>query len=233
MRFFKCLLVYVTIAVVTQGAFAQVKIENPDHVYGFDPLLYNGKKYTYFPNPGTEGTQYIDDEFNTHSSVTLRGVKFNAITLNYDVYNQLLVLKYYDNIGSANLIEISPAWLEAFELGDAGFRFMAIHDSAKTIYQVIGSGKSVVLYYRHKELLVDTRAAVRNRYFSDVTREKYVLSGNRLLKYKNNRGFVKCFSASNKESIKKYLRQHKIKVKKANDAIILELINYCNKLTES
>ena len=34
--------------------------------------------------------------------------------LNYDIYNQQLILKYKNNIGAANLIIISDAWLESF-----------------------------------------------------------------------------------------------------------------------
>ncbi len=32
-----------------------------DDVYGSDPLLYNGRYYTFFPPPNTGGNQYLTD----------------------------------------------------------------------------------------------------------------------------------------------------------------------------
>jgi len=211
-------------------AFSQAAGDDPDRVYGFDPLLYNGRLYTFFPQPGTGGTQFLFNKFDTIGSVTLRGVTYSNLTLNYDIYSQQLVLKYYSTMGSASLIEISCAWLEKFELGGCHFKIETETDTTKRIYQVLGDGTEKIKYYRKKELLLYNQPISGIYYFSKVNREMYVLTGNRMIKFKNNRGFVAAFSSSKQELIKKYLRNHNIKVTKANDLSMTELINYCNTL---
>lgn len=210
--------------------FAQVSEENHDRLYGYDPLLYNGRIYTFFPEPGTEGTQFLYTDFDANGIVTLRGISYRDVTINYDVYNQQLVLKYVNAIGSGSEIEISEAWLESFELHGSHFEILSTVDTTKRIYQVIGNGKAKIAYYRLKELPLDTRTSSRNRYFTDPIIVRYVMIGDKMDKFKNNRSFVDIFNPSLQDLIKKYLKRNKIKVKKANDPEVTGLINYCNTL---
>lgn len=211
-------------------AFAQATDDNFDRIYGFDPLLYNGRVYSFFPQPGTGGTQFLFDSFDTLGSVRLRGIDYSNLTLNYDIYNQQLVMKYLNNTGSTNLIEISEAWLDMFVLGGCHFETVKAADTTKRIYQVLGNGAEKILYYRSKELLIDNLKTSAIHYFSQTNREMYVLANDCLLKYRNNKGFVAAFDPSKREEIKKRLRKQKIKVRRANDFIMNELINYCNTL---
>lgn len=210
---------------------AQVITENNDLVYGYDPLLYNGKMYAFYCEPGTTGTQFLCDDFDKHGEITLRGVTYAELMLNYDLYNQKVVLKYRNPIGSTNLIDISEAWMTTFNLAGKHFELIANSDTSRRIYQVLGNGPGKILYFSHKQYLIDTRVQSRSHYFSDIEREMYLQYANKQLRYKNNRSFVACFSKENQESVKKYLHKERIKVKKANDIRITELINYCNTLT--
>jgi len=224
------LVVLVFLAVNSLPVCAQPPAGNHDRVYGYDPLLYNGRIYSFFPEPGTEGTQFIADQFDTNGKVILRGVTYRNLTLNYDLYNQKLVLKYKNAIGSTSLIEISEAWLESFELSGCKFENIAASDTIKRFYKVLGTGPAKILYYYRKDLLIDTRTASKKHYFSEAHTDKYVKTGNKLLKFNNNKSFVAIFGPGANELIQKYLRKQKIKVRKANDNKMTELINYCNSL---
>jgi hypothetical protein len=213
--------------------FAQATTYNPDKVYGYDPLLYNGRIYAFFPPAGTGGTQYLYDKFDTTGSITLRGITYSNLALNYDIYNQQLILKYKNALGTSDLIQISAAWLEKFEVGGRQFKFETITDTTRRIYQVIGIGASKVLYNYKKELLLDTRLGSIDHYFPDAIREMYVTTDGRMAKFKNNRSFVTAFSQPMQSPIKKYLRKNKIKVKKVKDNVMTELINFCNTLNGS
>ena len=210
--------------------FSQEQNDTHERVYGYDPLLYNGRVYYFYPQPGTGGTQYLLDAFDTHGTITLRGVTYTNLTINYDIYNQLLVLKYKNAIGSASLIEISEAWLEKFDLEGRHFEILTGNDTTKRIYQVVGKGNDKILYFREKQMLLHNLEVSGLYYFSKVIKEMYVLSGKRLVKFSNNRSFIAAFSPSEKELIKKYLRKNNLNVKKANDFKMNELINYCNTL---
>lgn len=214
-------------------ALAQTDNENSDPVYGHDPLLYNGRMYTFFPAAGTTGYQYLNAKFDSEGSIKIRGTLFTNVSLNYDVYNQFVVLKYSDALNSSGLIEISPAWLESFTLNGCNFEFVAGADTSRRIYQVIGNGENIIMYFHHKELLIDTRTTARNFYFPDATRDMFILRADRMIRFNTNRTFIHAFSENNQPVVKKYMRKNKIKVKRSTDLVMTELINFCNTLSGS
>lgn len=223
-------LLLLAMALGTFVVSAQAQYQNPSQVYGYDPLLYNGKVYSFYPVPGTEGTQYLFDTFDSLGSITVRGVTYSNLTLNYDIYNQLLILKYKNAIGSQSLIEISFAWLEKASLWNCNFEPVTEPNAMKHLYQIIGNGAEKIMYYRYKELSIDTRTASKAHFFSNAIRELYVKTDNRMVKYKNNRTLIAVFDKSRQDAIKKYLHKNKIKAKKASDQVMTELINFCNTL---
>jgi len=220
-------------AVSSLNAFAQITSVNHDPVYGFDHLLYNGKVYSYYPVPGTKGIQYLFDTFDSLGSITVRGVTYTNLSLNYDIYNQLLILKYKNAIGSQSMIEISYAWLEKASLWGINFETFTKPNSAKRLYQVIGNGDNRILYYRSKELLIDNFKSTKNHYFSSGRKEMYVMTNGIFISFNNNKGFVKAFNQSNQSFIKAYLHKYDINVKTASDISMTDLITYCNRLPGS
>ncbi len=212
---------------------AQAPMQGPDQVYGFDPLLYNGLVYRSFVLPQTKGTQYLLDAFDSQGTVTVRGITYSDVSINYDISNQKLVLKYKNAQGTPALIEISDAWLENFYLGGRHFEIETGTDSTKRIYQVLGTGTEKILYYRRKELKLDTRTESKDHFYSDPIIEMYVKADSHLIRFRKNKSFVSAFNPTKQDLIKKYIRKHKIRVKKANDGVMTELINYCNTLTGS
>jgi len=225
-RFFLLLLT----ALVSITGFTQAPSANHDPVYGYDALLYNGKIYYYNSGAKTSGTPFLSDEFDAHGSVTVRDVTYSNVTINYDIYNQQLILKYPDAIGSTKLIEISQAWLKSFVLNGSLYEFYLRADSTKRIYQVVGSGNYRVLYYQRKDLEIDNTSSSGRRYFSEIQQESYVQINNQLHRYKNNGSFIKAFSKTQQDLIKTYIRRQNTDVRKANILKMTDLINYCNTL---
>lgn len=209
---------------------AQDTQKDADLVYGYDPLLYNGMAYFFFTKSGTGGTQYLEKQFDDKGSVTVRGVTYTNLNLNYDIYNQKLILKYENAIGSPNLIEISFAWLEKFELHGRHFELIASADTTTKIFQVLGNGPAKIMYFQFKKLLGQNLTESTDHFFTSTQRVTYVFNGNQRIKYKNKRSFVNAFAPTQHDLILKYIRQHKLKVQKANDFQMTELINYCNTL---
>ena len=211
-------------------SFAQVQIKENDPVYGYDPLLYNGRIYFFYPVRGTEGTQYMFNTFDSLSAVTLKGKTYTGVSLNYDIFNQQLILKFITAVGSPNLMEVSSTWLEKASLGGRNFEVVTDANSNKRIYQVIGSGHERIMYYWSKELLIDNLKSNMSHYFSDGKKEMFVMIDNRFTAFRNTPGFIKSFPQRQQPLIKDYMRKHRINVKKATDFVITDLINYCNTL---
>jgi hypothetical protein len=213
------------------GAIAQQADNITDPVYGTDPLLINGKYYTFFLPSNTDGNQYFASPLFETGSATVRGVTYAGILINYDVYNQQLILNYENNIGAHNLITLSDAWLENFSFRGFDFELIAFQDSLKKIYQVMGDGQSRILYYWTKDLVLDSFHGAKNHTFSRPKREMNILTGTQIIKYLNNKSFCSAFESGKRTEIKEYLQRNHVKVKKALDPAMTDVINYCNSLS--
>lgn len=212
------------------GTSAQQSVNNADNVYGSDPLLFNGRYYTFFLPLNTGGNQYFSDLQFELGSATIRSVTYSEVAINYDIYNQQLVLQYKNNMGSANLIIISDAWLESFSFKGLNFEMISSQDTMKKIFQVLGTGRYRILYYWKKTLNLDSFQGSKNHTFSAAKKEMNIYTGTQILRYRNNKIFYSLFDADKKNSIKEYLLRNKINVKKANDQTMIDLIHYCNSI---
>jgi hypothetical protein len=208
---------------------AQQIIKSTNGVYGLDPLLYNGKYYTFFPPLNTGGTQYFTDHQFESGSVTIRGIAYADVVLNYDIYNQQLLLKYKNNLGAISLIIISDAWLESFSFKGLNFEvFSQQQDTTKRIFQVLGTGPNRILYYWKKDLILDGFHGSKNHIFTAARKEMNIFTDNKIVKYRNNKIFYSQFDTDTRNALKKYLKKNNINVKKASDKTMTELIHYCN-----
>lgn len=209
---------------------AQQSVTNDDKIYGLDPLLFNGRSYTYFLPEGTGGNQFFTDSNFESGSVTIRGITFEALALNYDIFNQQLLLQYKNRLAATRVLIISDAWLESFSMKGLNFEIISSQDTLKKIYQVLGSGTNRLLYHWKKELKLDNVAGSKNYIFTSAKKEMYLNTDSRIVRYRNNRLFCSLFNLSYRGSIKEYLHKNKINVKKAVDQTMIRLISYCNSL---
>jgi len=200
-----------------------------DRVYGLDPLLYNGKKYTYFLPPGTGGNQFLFSPDFFIGEVTIKGISFEGITLNYDIFNQQLLFQYADETGAFNIIEISRAWLESFRLGDIYFQYLSFDNGAR-FYQVLGDGPYFILYYWRKDLKLDAAYGATHFTFTPSLKSQYVLISGELLPFRNKRGLISIFNPENKQEIRDFMHRNKINIKKASEQAMTQLINYIGNL---
>lgn len=200
-----------------------------DRVYGLDQLLYNGKKYSYFLPPGTGGNQFLFSPDFIKGEVTIKGELFKGIDLNYDIYNQQLLLQYANETGASEMLEISKAWLESFRLGDMEFKYLTFTDGPR-YYQVVGNGPAYILFYWWKELKLDVSYSGGHHTFTPPARYQYVLVNNDLHPFRNKRSLVAAFDPALKSQIRNYIHHNKIKLKKASDQTMAALINFIGNL---
>jgi len=200
-----------------------------DRVYGPDPMLYNGKKYTYFLPPETGGNQFLLSTDYFTGELTIKGKTFEGIILNYDIYNQQLLLTYANETGSFNIIEISKAWLESFRLENLEFRCLS-YDNEPHFYQVLGDGPFFIMYYWRKDLKLDATYGAKNFTFTPAMKKKYVLIGDKLRPFSNKQSLVSLFDMQHKPEINNYIQLNRIKIKKASDETMTKLINYISNL---
>lgn len=199
-------------------------------VYGLDPLLYNGRNYSFSLSHETIGHPFLHTQNYESGNVLIRNEKFEDILLNYDIYNQELILKYQDIHGADNLIKLSKAWLRGFYLYSREFISLETENGQKEFFQVIGRDSLKVLYHWEKKMTLSKEVGKSNYHFSEPGKAMYLYKHGVFYRFKNNKSFIEYFEPDLRDSIKKYLAQYKISVKKASDENMLSLINHCNQL---
>ncbi len=214
----------------SQDAFREL-----DKVYGLDPAFFNGKKYSFFMPAGTEGTQYLFSETFLKGSVALEGIGEGQTRgqeeylLNYDVYNQKLLLKYSDETGAEQIIEVTMDFLNRFNLGNINFEYLGFKGELK-IYQVLGDGKYEVLYYWRKSLKLSNSAAHATYAFSEPAKDRYLLIDGQRVPFSSNGSFINKFDPDSRDKIRNYIQEKGINVKKSSDGEMTMLINFINNL---
>lgn len=220
----------ITMLLVVTSSYSQTPVLSANQIYGLNPELYNGKIYSYAPAITTKGTQFLYGPEFEKGSVVINGKTFGNLLLNYDVFNQQVVLKFMTRMNNMMKIILSDVWLKSFNLGDKHFEILSFPKIKPRIYQVIGKGRYEVLYTWRKDYNLQNTYGASNYAFSKPVRESYLKFKDKLTHYKNNKQFVNLFSSENRPLLNKFLRKNKIKVKKSGSKEILQLINYCNTL---
>lgn len=227
------LTLFLIITFANANCYSQNQGFSANKIYGLNPLLYNGKLYTFFAAANTQGSQFLDGPNFKKGSVQFRGEKFNNLLLNYDVHNQQVVLRFKTRMKNTREIVLSNVWLKYFNLGEQHFEILKFPGIKSRIYQVIGNGHYEILYTWRKDYNLSNTFGATNFAFSKPVRDTYLKVGKKLIHYKNNKSFVALFGPENKSSLNKFLRKNKIKlnrIKKSRLQAVLRLINYCNTL---
>ena len=217
--------------------FSQHTFRELDRVYGLDPLLFNGKKYSYFMPSGTGGNQFFFSAEFVKGGLVIRGQGEEEtrrkgekdFLLNYDVYNQKLLLKFTDETGAEQIIEVSEAWLEGFSLDDLNFIYIKDENESR-IFQVLGTGSYKVLYYWRKNLILTNTATASSYAFTSPIKTSYLLIDGKPRQFGSKGSFMKLFNPAHKVEIKNYLQANGINLKKASDRAMTDLINYISNL---
>ncbi len=203
-----------------------------DDKYGLDPMLYNGRFYTYFYPSGTKGSPFLIGSTYQPGSAILHDRFYSDLLLNYDLINQQVVLRYTTSEGGVRHIVLPDGWLKSFAIGNTHFEIRPDEKAIERIFQVIGNGPNAIYYGWRKELKLDTRTGSQTYIFSKPSKQMYFASDEGFTKFSGNNGLIKLLQPSLQSRVKKYLSQHKININKASDEEMHELVNYMNTLVE-
>ncbi len=215
-------------------AYTQSIINSNDYL---DPVLYNGRIYSFFPPQNISGHQYLINEetladkniFYT-GQIILDGNSFNNIFIKYDIYNQKLLLKISFRSGGEKIIEISEDKLQSFAFDDKNFVLEKLDKNNYKIFQTIGNERIKLYYYWFKRLDIKSGSNAGSQIFTKALKIKHLKKDSQIIRFNTNRMFIMLFEEKNQEELKKYIRKNKLNVKKASEEQMLKLINFCNTL---
>lgn len=197
-----------------------------------DPLIQNGVYYSY-PYYNAIGHPFLDrKEFET-ASVDFRGKNYSGLSLNYDLFNQLIILSW-ESEGILQMSLLAPDFVSGFRLKGKHFVKADIQEGEAVFFQLVSETPRVSCYYSwYKERREIRDSGNRSIYsFSDQKSRRYLRLDGQFSRYKSNKSFIKLFPEAVRPQLKTYLHETRLQVMESNDQAMEELIAYCNGILE-
>lgn len=230
----------VTIALMLMGLFwpddmqAQQQsiteyLEECERKYGSDAKLVNGEKY-YYPYGKAGGDPFFFSEAR-EAVVKVHEKEFPGQMVKYDVFNQQVILDFDDIYGGVTSLVLRNEWVESFRFETILFKRMAGPEGELAYFQVVVEGPITCVYSWKKDYLLNLNSGVQNYYFTEPSKESFLVIDQSFYPYRNNRTFLKAFDSAQQKSIKQFMRQSKVRVNKSPEWQMRHLIEYCNSLS--
>jgi len=199
---------------------AQHSSSASDPIYGLDPKLFNGIRYAYYPGASVKGNQYLLSPEFIDGSLTIQGKQYRDVRLNYDIYNQELLLKFQDANSSSSILQVSKAWLTAFSLGGKQFISLPV-PAGFAFYQVYGNAPMQILVAWKKDLAVEQGNSVMT--FSKPFRTFYLCTDRSIQPFSNKKSFISSLPESLRPKIRKYMQVKKIRFRRITEEQLNDL----------
>ncbi len=201
----------------------------PDSIYGLDASLINGETYQY-PYYQVTGHPYFMQNQFTQEEVCTQGVIFAPVALKLDVLNNGLLLEYENPHGALQQILLVDSLVQWFTINSKRFAPHEVPKKGVKFVQILNEGEATCFYYWTKEMKVSNSSGATDYKINREKRTQYIHFNGKIHRYKGKGSFLKIFPPTHKETIKTYLKTHKVKWKKASDAEVTQVMNYLNQL---
>ena len=197
-------------------------------MYGPDPMLINGKVYNYFPGTGVKGHQYLNQKEFQRGYLVIHATEYKDVLLNYDLLNQEIILQYTDLQGSNRLLIVSKAWLEEINIAGETFSLRRTPDNQQLIVQTLNQGQIQLHVHWTKRLIADINLVSKQYVFESKKQIFFLTTKDTFQEYTSTKDLLQLFSDQEKEIVKRFMKQHKMKPKTNSILQLTELLDFCN-----
>jgi hypothetical protein len=203
--------------------------QDAEERYGPEAELINGEKYNY-PYRSDSGDPFFESGASDIAAVQINGRMYDDQKIKYDIYNQLMVLEYTNSSGAPESIVLRNEWLDFVLIGDRRFRLFPEEDGSPRFGQVINDGAYSCVYFWEKRYIPNLSNVEKQYSFSTPIRHAYVVVQEQFTSYKSKGSFLKCFPKPLKPTIKQYMKEHRIRFRKAADVEMNSLMRFINNI---
>lgn len=220
--------VFIFFVFFIQSNLQSQNVSERKQMYGPDPMLINGKVYNYFPGSGVKGHQYLNQKEFQLGSLVIRGTEYKDVLLNYDLLNQEIILQYTDLQGSNRLLIVSKAWLEEINIEGETFSLRKTPDNRQLIAQTLNQGQIQLHVHWTKRLIADINLVSKQYVFESKKQNFFLTTKDTFQEYTSTKDLLQLFSDQDKEIVKQFMKQHKMKPKTNSILQLTELLDFCN-----
>ena len=211
----------------TATGFYQLK-DYFDRSYGADYNLLNGKKYyrLYF---NTIGHPFFNQDQFRKGSLLINGVRYENVLIQYDIYNQQVILQQNDQKGYTEQLILTKEYIDEFTLDGKLFRRMSFPETGTQFFQIVNTEEVSCFLFWGKTMSIEGSSLTTR--FTSQSAEIYLLVSNRLNLIRNTSSLIEIFGKEYSREIKRFKRRYRVSFRKVSDEGLRQLINYCVSLT--
>ncbi len=193
--------------------------------YGFDTDLINGiQLYNLYRH--VKYHPYFIGEESLPGSVTMSGKKFDNLRINYDLYNQWLILEYKEVSGGINKIILEPLHTDGFQIDGNSFIKLSQDENGLLFYQVIRTTGLTCYIHWKKQLLSISNNINYAEEFSDPWRAFFLEYNGTIYPFSNRRNFASLLSDTSARKARDYMRKNNIRFRKISIEDLTGLLEY-------
>jgi hypothetical protein len=215
---------------VSENEFFELK-EKFDQMNGPDYNLLNGRYYEVL-NSGTSHPYFNTNRYRP-GSLLLNGEAYDSITINYDIFDQQVILQHSGISGQITQVVLKRELIDRFTIDGLTFRHMSFPETGSSFFQVVSTGEISCFLRWEKTMTRSTVSGYTSYRYSKPSREVYVQSEGRLYAVRTSSSFASLFDEAYRKEIQEYLRREKIRFRNASDAELGALMNFCTGLMHS
>ncbi len=181
---------------------------------------------------GIKGHSYYNEITWKTGCVVYESQKYDSVEIKYDIYTDLLLIKYIDQQGYIRPIQLYSAKVNAFQINDHHFinvKGDSSKDHISGFFDLLLDGKiASVLAKRRKEVNKSTTlTSLENRFLiNDIL---YIHIEDSFYKVKNRKSILKILS-DRKNELKSFLKLNKGRFKKDQEKELVEVVKYYNSI---
>ncbi len=201
------------------------------HKYGLDPELVTGTQF-YNDYHRVLNHPYYQTEKSLPGNVTISGKKFDDLLIQYDLFNQWLVLEYQGLPGGAQKIILEALSTEAFLLDGFYFEKKALDKREALFYQLLqAEGISFHIHWQ-KKLRQTSNNLDYAESFSDPIRTYFLEYNGEISSFSKRKNLVSVLPPGAQKQTRKYLKTNRIRFQQAGMNELLELLDFMASLQQ-
>lgn len=219
-------LLLICIQLIAFSSSAQGLKAHFDSIYHKNPALYNGMVFSNIYDRSVLGTQFYEENNFIKNKLGVSEEVFNDQYINYDVYNQKLLLTYLDENYAQKMVEIPIENVQFFTLNDHYFEAIPDQNNEYKYYEVFPFKENKILINWTKYMKNNSNNAYYPYRFSSIKKQVSLYIDNEIYKIQNNKEFISYFPEDQKGKIRSWLKKSKMKIHKASFSQMKDLVNY-------
>lgn len=201
------------------------------YFYGIDDWLVNGRKY--IPEHGNaKGHAYFSEQDWVTGTLVIKKKTYKDVEFKYNIDLDKIILRAEVTRGGLVYVLLNDDFVTSFIIGEHYFINSAqlLLAGNSGYFELVFEGKHTLLIKHHKTFISEFNQNAPLGRFSDLNSVKYIYCDGLLNKIPSTKSLLTYFKPFRKE-IKKYMKQEKIKYKKATNFELYQLLKYCNEIS--